>query len=297
MISSARVALAPLGPGVPARDVAVGVEHEDRVVLDRLDQQPEALLGPPQRLLRDALAGHVLHLQEEVERALHCVEHRRCRHLEPAPRPRRPARARPAPRSRRRAAAPARGRPRCPSRGRRRECRPGRRCRSPSRWVRCRFMRTIRPSSVSVAIPIAASSKISRKRSRWSASTGSSGGEGWSGPARLLRRGGAIGPRQCATSRSTSSSIGTDFSTNSVAPSLRVCSARPAASKPLNMTTRVVGRDVEHERQGGEAVPAGHRHVEQHERRGGAAGPARRRRTRRRPRRRRRDGPRAEAVS
>ncbi len=84
MISSRQVALAALGPGVPARDVPVGVEHEDRVVADRLDQQSEALLGPPQLRLRNALPGHVLHLQEEVERALHRVEHRCGRHLEPA---------------------------------------------------------------------------------------------------------------------------------------------------------------------------------------------------------------------
>ena len=46
-----RVALDPLGPGVPGGDVAVGVEHEDRVVPDALDQEPEALLALAQRLL------------------------------------------------------------------------------------------------------------------------------------------------------------------------------------------------------------------------------------------------------
>ena len=53
------VALDALGAGVPGRDVAVGVEHEDRVVLDALDQQAEALLALPQRLLVLAPLGQV----------------------------------------------------------------------------------------------------------------------------------------------------------------------------------------------------------------------------------------------
>ena len=39
------VALDALGAGVPGRDVAVRIEHEDRVVLHALDQQAEALLA------------------------------------------------------------------------------------------------------------------------------------------------------------------------------------------------------------------------------------------------------------
>jgi hypothetical protein len=35
----------PLGSVVPAHDAAAGVEHEDGVVLDRLDEQSEALLA------------------------------------------------------------------------------------------------------------------------------------------------------------------------------------------------------------------------------------------------------------
>ena len=54
-----RVALAALGAGVPARDAALGVEHEDRVVLDGLDQQPEPLLALAQHLLGLAALGDV----------------------------------------------------------------------------------------------------------------------------------------------------------------------------------------------------------------------------------------------
>ena len=63
-------ALAPLGPGVPADDVTLGVEHEDRVVLHRLDQQPQHLLGL-------ALAADVLDLEEQVERPSGGVPDRR----------------------------------------------------------------------------------------------------------------------------------------------------------------------------------------------------------------------------
>ena len=43
------IALHPFGGGRPARDLAVGVEQENRVVLDAVDQQPVALLAFPQR--------------------------------------------------------------------------------------------------------------------------------------------------------------------------------------------------------------------------------------------------------
>jgi hypothetical protein len=39
------VALESLGADVPGRDVSFRVEHEDRVVADRLDEEPEALVG------------------------------------------------------------------------------------------------------------------------------------------------------------------------------------------------------------------------------------------------------------
>jgi hypothetical protein len=77
-----RITVAALGAGVPAGHTTVGIEHEDRVVLDRLDQQPEPLLGPAQPLFSHPLTRHLLHLQEEVERAFHGVEHGRRRHLE-----------------------------------------------------------------------------------------------------------------------------------------------------------------------------------------------------------------------
>ena len=47
------VALDPLGAGVPGHDAAARVEHEDRVVLDRLDQQAEARLALAQLVLRE----------------------------------------------------------------------------------------------------------------------------------------------------------------------------------------------------------------------------------------------------
>ena len=62
--------------------MAVGVQHEDRVVLHRLDQQPEALLAVAQRLVRLALTGQVLHLHEHVERAVPRVAHRGQRGLQ-----------------------------------------------------------------------------------------------------------------------------------------------------------------------------------------------------------------------
>ena len=43
----ARVALDPLGPRIPVDDVPVGIEHEDRVIGDAFDQQPEAPLAYP----------------------------------------------------------------------------------------------------------------------------------------------------------------------------------------------------------------------------------------------------------
>ena len=63
------VALAALCPAVPADDVPARIEHEDGVVLDRLDEQPEAFLAAAELLGRSALGRHVLHLEEEVQRA------------------------------------------------------------------------------------------------------------------------------------------------------------------------------------------------------------------------------------
>ena len=49
------VALDARGTGVPVGDVSVGIQHEDRIVRDALDKQPEAALG----LQRGTLLGHV----------------------------------------------------------------------------------------------------------------------------------------------------------------------------------------------------------------------------------------------
>src|SRR5205085_12295088 len=59
------VALDPLGAGVPARDAAARVEHDDGAVGDALDHQPEALLGPAQLLLH-LLARGVVGADEEI---------------------------------------------------------------------------------------------------------------------------------------------------------------------------------------------------------------------------------------
>ena len=40
-----RIALDALGPFVPAADVALGIQHEDRVVLDPFDEQAESLFA------------------------------------------------------------------------------------------------------------------------------------------------------------------------------------------------------------------------------------------------------------
>ena len=55
----AGVALGTLGTQVPAGDAAVRIEREDRIVHDAVDQQPEALLALPQRLLVDPAVGDV----------------------------------------------------------------------------------------------------------------------------------------------------------------------------------------------------------------------------------------------
>ena len=59
------VALDPLGPGVPARDAAARVEHDDGAVGDALDHQPEAFLGPAQLFLH-LLARGVVGADQEV---------------------------------------------------------------------------------------------------------------------------------------------------------------------------------------------------------------------------------------
>src|SRR5262249_15621352 len=53
------VALDALGPGVPGGDVAVGVEHEDRVVAHRRHEELEDLRALPQLLLGPLAGGHV----------------------------------------------------------------------------------------------------------------------------------------------------------------------------------------------------------------------------------------------
>ena len=61
------VPLDALGAGVPADHVAVDVEHEDGVLPDGPDQEPEGLLAAPQLALGRALGADVLDLREDVE--------------------------------------------------------------------------------------------------------------------------------------------------------------------------------------------------------------------------------------
>ncbi len=45
------VAIERLGARIPAGDAPLGIEHVDRVILDRVDDEPGALLALAQRLL------------------------------------------------------------------------------------------------------------------------------------------------------------------------------------------------------------------------------------------------------
>ena len=61
-------ALGALRADVPAGDVALGVQHEDGVLADGVDHEPEPLLAVSQLQLGDPLWGHVLALREEIQR-------------------------------------------------------------------------------------------------------------------------------------------------------------------------------------------------------------------------------------
>src|SRR3954454_10189637 len=73
------VALDPLSSRVPAHDVAFRREHEDRVVLDRLDEQPEPVLALPELGLGGSRGCDVLYLKKDVQRTAARVPHRRQR--------------------------------------------------------------------------------------------------------------------------------------------------------------------------------------------------------------------------
>src|SRR5262249_44304943 len=58
------------GARVPGRDEALGIEHEDRVVPDAVDEHAEALLAPPHLLLgAPPLAEIARDLREPVQLA------------------------------------------------------------------------------------------------------------------------------------------------------------------------------------------------------------------------------------
>ena len=62
------IALDALGAFVPGPHVAAGVEHEDRVVAHAPEQQPVALLGFAQRVLRLLALGHIEADAEHADR-------------------------------------------------------------------------------------------------------------------------------------------------------------------------------------------------------------------------------------
>ena len=57
MISSARYSLEAFGPGVPGENVALRIQHEDRVVAHAFDQQPKPLLALSQYFGVRAMRG------------------------------------------------------------------------------------------------------------------------------------------------------------------------------------------------------------------------------------------------
>ena len=80
---SRAVALEPFGARVPGRDVAVQVEHEDGVVADAFDDEPESLLALAQRLFGLASLGEISgHLGEPGQLASFVAE-RRDHHVRP----------------------------------------------------------------------------------------------------------------------------------------------------------------------------------------------------------------------
>ena len=66
MISCGAVALDQLGAGVPGQHAALGVEHEDGVVLDALDEKAKALLALAERFLGLRCFRHVDSCQQPV---------------------------------------------------------------------------------------------------------------------------------------------------------------------------------------------------------------------------------------
>ena len=82
---AAGVARDPLRAGVPAGDVALGIEHEDRVVADGLHEEPEPFLALPQGLLRLAVGGDVARDLGEPEVLPRVVEDGRDEHVRPEP--------------------------------------------------------------------------------------------------------------------------------------------------------------------------------------------------------------------
>src|SRR5690606_13263066 len=64
------VALQALRALVPARDPAIRVQHEDGVVADAMDEEPEAFLALPEGILRPASCRQIArHLAEAHELA------------------------------------------------------------------------------------------------------------------------------------------------------------------------------------------------------------------------------------
>src|SRR3546814_7005475 len=55
-----RIAGQALGTGIPGQNLAFGIQHEDRVILDRVDQQAETRLAVAHASLAGAALGQIM---------------------------------------------------------------------------------------------------------------------------------------------------------------------------------------------------------------------------------------------
>ena len=305
MISSAVQPLARCAPRFQLVMCAVGVEHEDRVVADRVDEQPEPPLGLPQPLLGLALPGDVLALGQQVERLAGAVAHHRQRGPQVGVADPPGARGSPRPRPSRRW---QRSRPPAPSRHRpprRTRCRAAASRTSPRIRHSASLARTIRPCRVIVAMPIAASSKTLWNRSTWSSSSP------WLVGARSRRRASAstsTGRRGLGQPASARPATDAHQLVDHVLERRRLGEVRRGAELEGPQRQRLLVEAAEHDDAGarghlqhlgqrGEAVHARHRDVEQHGVGLEPAGQVDRRRRRPHPRPRRPRRPTAAAWS
>src|SRR4051812_22050869 len=67
------VAVDVLGAAIPARDVTVRIQHEDRVILDARDHEPESFLALPHGLFGAPLCADVSEHEHRATRAAAAV--------------------------------------------------------------------------------------------------------------------------------------------------------------------------------------------------------------------------------